>query len=198
MSFKAVYFDLGGVIVRTEDKGPRTRIGQELGRTYHEMELAVFENESGKRASVGEISEYQHWQNAIATLGLPESEIPRVRDAFFGGDIIDHQLLDFMRGLRPQYKVGLISNAWDGLRPWIVSQKFDDAFDHMTISAEIKSVKPDAYIYQYALEQLGVNAEEAIFVDDMPRNIKGCNTLGMHGILFQSAGQVMAEIKQLL
>ncbi len=198
MSIKAVYFDLGGVIVRTEDRGPRTRLGAEFGKSYRDMELIVFENDSSIRATTGEISEEEHWQNAIAALGLPESEIPRVRDAFFAGDQVDRQLLDFMRGLRPRCKTGLISNAWSGLRPWIVSQRFDDAFDHMTISAEIGVGKPAAGIYLHALEKLGVRADESVFVDDVPRNIEACNALGMRGILFQSAGQVIADITQLL
>lgn len=198
MSIKAVYFDLGGVIVRTEDKGPRTRLGAEFGKSYRDMELIVFENDSSIRATVGEISEDDHWQTAIAALGLPQSEIPRVREAFFAGDQIDRQLLDFLRGLRPRCKTGLISNAWSGLRPWIVSQRFDDAFDHMTISAEIGIGKPAEGIYRHALKKLGVRAEESIFVDDVPKNIEACKAIGMHGILFHSASQVMDDIRKLL
>jgi HAD superfamily hydrolase (TIGR01509 family) len=198
MPIKAVYFDLGGVIVRTEDKAPRAALGMEFGKSYREMDIAVFENRSSAEASIGKISEDQHWQNVIETLGLAEADIPRVRAAFFAGDMIDWDIVNFLRGLRGQIKTGLISNAWSGLRPWMVSQKFDDAFDQLIISAEVGMMKPDADIYQHALEKLGVQAHEAVFVDDVEKNIAACEALGMKGVLFLSAEQALADVKKLL
>jgi len=198
MPIRAVYFDLGGVIVRTDDKGPRTALAQEFGKSYAEMDNAVFENESSILATVGHITEDQHWQNVIRSLGLPDSEIPRVRTAFFAGDSIDWNIINFLRELRGQYKTGLISNAWDGLRPWMVSQKFEDAFDYLTISAEVHSGKPAPEIYLHALEKLGVQANESVFVDDVQKNIEGCEKLGMQGVLFHSTEQALNDVKKLL
>ena len=42
MTIKALYFDLGGVILRTEDKTPRTQLAAEFGLTYNEMDKVVF------------------------------------------------------------------------------------------------------------------------------------------------------------
>ena len=198
MSIRAVYFDLGGVILRTEDKGPRTKLAESLGLDYDGMDRAVFGSESSRQASVGIISEEQHWQNAVRALDLPESEIPRIIEIFFAGDQIDHALVGFMRSLRPATKVGLISNAWSGLREWILDHKFDDTFDYMTMSAEVGFAKPDARIYLHALEKLNVRPEEAIFVDDMPANVEGAKALGMRGVLFKSSQQAIADVKSLL
>jgi hypothetical protein len=38
----AIYFDLGGVIVRTEDKEPRTQLGAQFGLTYRQIEEVAF------------------------------------------------------------------------------------------------------------------------------------------------------------
>ena len=59
MSIRAVCFDLGGVILRTDDKGPRTELGKSLGLDYDEMDQAIFASESSRQASVGAISEKQ-------------------------------------------------------------------------------------------------------------------------------------------
>jgi len=198
MSIKAVYFDLGGVIIRTGDKTARTRLAAEFGMNYDEMDHFVFECETAQLASIGKISESAHWLEVTRRLKRPESEMPRIKAAFFGGDSADQEILDWLRSLRKTHKTGLISNAWDGLRPWIIEHKFEDAFDHLTISAEVGIAKPDARIYAYALEQLGVNAAEAIFVDDVQKNITGCEALGMHGVLFKTSDQALAEVKQLL
>ena len=121
-----------------------------------------------------------------------------VRDEFFGGDVLDHELIDTLRDLRSNYFVGLISNAWDDLREYIVAHKYDDAFEHMVISAEVGVAKPDAKIFQIALEQAGVNPDEAVFVDDFIENVQGCQELGMQGIHFRGPEQAMDELKQIL
>lgn len=198
MSIKAIYFDLGGVIVRTGDKAARTRLATEFGMTYDEMDNFVFECPSAALASLGKITEEEHWLDVTRRLNRPESDTQRVRETFFGGDRIDPEIVDMLRRLRKTHKTGLISNAWDGLRAWIASQKFEDAFDHLTISAELGIAKPDARIYEYALKNLGVTASEAIFVDDMQRNITACEALGMRGILFRTAEQTMADIQEIL
>lgn len=198
MSIKAVYFDLGGVIVRTDDRSSRSHLAAEFGMTYDEMDKFVFESQSAKLAGIGKISESEHFLNVTRRLNLPESEMPRIYKAFFAGDSVDMEIIDMLRSLRKTHKTGLISNAWDGLRPWIIKHKFDDAFEHMTISAELGMAKPDPKIYQYALNKLGVEAGEAIFVDDMEKNISACEALGMHGVLFHDTRQALGEVKALL
>jgi HAD superfamily hydrolase (TIGR01509 family) len=198
---KAIYFDLGGVIVRTEDKAPRTQLGAEFGMTYQQIEKVVFGGGlygTGARASLGAVSEEAHWVNVTRSLNLPLDQLRRIQDQFFAGDKIDWKLVEFLREARKTRKVGLISNAWDGLRPWIRAQKFDDAFDDMTISAEARVAKPMPGIYQQALNALGVKAEESIFVDDFIENIHAASALGMKAIHFRDAEQALAEVQSLL
>jgi putative hydrolase of the HAD superfamily len=198
MTLRAVYVDFGGVLVRTEDPAPRARLAQSLGVGEGEIEKIVFENESSAKASLGLMTEEGHWLAVAQTLGLPEGEIPRLREEFFRGDRVDRDLLDFLRRLRKTVKVGLISNAWTGLRAWIVSQHLEDAFDAMIISAEVGVAKPERRIYELALEKLGVAPREAVFVDDMPANAAGARAVGMHAIQFTQPKEMMAELEQLL
>ena len=198
MTIRAVFFDLGGVIVRTEFQAPRQHLAERLGMEYEGLVRLVFESETSRQASLGLISEDEHWAAVIRRLHLPESQTQVVRDEFFAGDLTDIALLDFMRGLRRKYKVGLISNAWSGLRPWIVRKKFEDAFDAMTISAEVGVMKPDARIFQIALEKLGVVPAEAVLLDDFMENIAGARAFGMQAIHFAQPEQALKELKRLL
>lgn len=197
MTIRAVYFDLGGVILRTNNLAPRTALAESLGLSYDEIDRIVFGSTSSRQASTGVISEAQHWLHLMHRLNLPESDADRVMDAFFAGDDVDYTLIDFLRSLRPTYKTGLISNAWDGLRPWILREKFDDAFDHMTISAEVGVEKPDARIYRHALEKLNVRPEQAVFVDDVPANIDAAQALGLHGVLFKTTQQTLGALQEI-
>ena len=201
MSIRAVLFDLGGVIVRTEYQAPRQRLAERFGMDYEDIEKIVFgggANGSAARASVGEITEDEHWQNVMKILKLPGGDYKDIQKEFFGGDVVDRTLIHFVRSLKPKYKTGLISNAWSGLRQYMIREKFDDAFDSIVISAEVGVTKPSAKIYQFALDQLGVKPKEALFVDDFIENIEACEKLGMQGIHFTDPESAIKQVKAFL
>lgn len=198
MSIKAVFFDLGGVIVRTEYQAPRQHLAQRLGMEYDDLVKVVFDSDSGNQASIGAIPADVHWDAIIKRLKRPVEELAAIRHEFFAGDVIDRTLLDFLRSLRGKYTTGLISNAWGDLRDYILREKIDDAFDHIIISAEVGAVKPDPKIYQIALERAGVKPKEMVFVDDFAVNIEGCEKLGIKGILFKDPDSAIKKIRALL
>jgi HAD superfamily hydrolase (TIGR01509 family) len=43
--------------------------------------------------------------------------------------------------------------------------------------------KPDPRIYHLALERLGVDAPDAVFVDDAPGNVSGAERVGIRSVL---------------
>lgn len=198
MSIKAVFFDLGGVIVRTEFQAPRQQLAERLGMEYEDLSKIVFDSESGIRASMGEITSADHWALVLKRLKRPAAELSVIRDEFFAGDIVDRTLVEYIRSLRSRYKTGLISNAWSDLRDFVVREKFDDAFDKMVISAEVGAMKPEPKIFQIALEQFGVKPKEAVFVDDFYINIEGCEKVGIRGIHFKDVESTLQQLKKLL
>lgn len=198
MTIKAVFFDLGGVIVRTEFYAPRQQLADKLGLDFDDLNRLVFDSETSIQATVGTLTSLQHWEAVMKRLKRPAAELAAIRDEFFAGDIVDRTLVEYLRSLRGKYKTGLISNAWSDLRDFIVREKFDDAFDRMIISAEVGAAKPEAQIFQIALEQFGVRPNEAVFVDDFQVNIAGCEKVGMKGIHFKDPETVLQQLKKLL
>ena len=199
MTIKAVIFDLGGVLVRTEDRTSRENLANRLGTTYDELSRLIFTSESARLAMVGKITTQEHWETVRTTLNLTAEEFPSVQRDFWSGDQLDTDLVDFIRSLRPGYTTALLSNAWDNLRHVLAQEwRIDDAFDQLIISAEVGVAKPDPRIYQIALERLNVAPSHAVFVDDFVENVEGAHTVGLHAIHFQSTDQVRAELAQLL
>jgi putative hydrolase of the HAD superfamily len=199
MPIRAVFFDFGGVILRTEYQAPRQYLAERLNMEYDDLVRLVFESETSRKASIGTLTADEHWAALMKRLNRPASDAQKIHDEFFGGDVLDYELIQLIRALRGRsYKTGMISNAWDDLRQYIARQKFDDAFDDITISAEVGVVKPEAKIYHAALEQVQVQAGEAVFVDDFQVNIEGCEKVGMQGILFKDPDQVKQKLKALL
>jgi glucose-1-phosphatase len=198
MTIKAVFFDLGGVIVRTEFQTPRQQLADRLGIDYDDLNKLVFDSETSVRASTGLMSSDEHWISVIQRLKRPDAERQTIRDEFFAGDIVDRTLVEYIRSLRGKYKTGLISNAWSDLRDFIVREKFADAFDKMIISAEVGAMKPEPRIFQIALEQFGVKPKEAVFVDDFSANIEGCEKVGIKGIHFKDPASALQQLKKIL
>ena len=199
MPIKAVIWDLGGVILRTEDPQPRQQLADRLGISRDDLEELVFHGASGRRAQLGEISVNEHWDNVRQILGIPVQDLPALQQAFWGGDQIDETLLNRIRMLQSQYKIGLLSNAFSDLRQVITEYwKFADVFEEMIISAEVGLMKPDVRIYHLALERLAASPNEAVFIDDFARNIEGSRAVGIHAIHFLNCTQAWEELQSLL
>lgn len=198
MTIRAVFFDYGGVIQRTEFQSPRQKLAERFRLEYEDMDKIVFDSPTAKQATVGEIPAEKHWEAVARHLKVGRDEIAEVEREFFAGDVVDHSIVKYLRSLRPRFKVGLISNAWSDMRDYLIRRKLDEIFDTLSISAEIGAAKPGAEIYLHALEQAQVGAEAAVFVDDMPANIKACEMLGMKGILFNDPQEAMGRLKNLL
>jgi len=194
---RAVLFDLGGVILRTEHEAPRQHLAGRLGVEYDELDRLVFQSETSRKASLGEISEEDHWRAVTKRFKWSGGPL-EFRDEFFAGDALDRGLIAFLQSLRGSVKTGLVSNAWSGLRQYILDHKFEDAFDVMVISAEVGVVKPNPKIYQMTLDQLGVSPNEAVFVDDFIENVKGAQAVGMSAIHFKDSSATITQLKKLL
>lgn len=198
MTIRAVFFDFGGVIMRTEFQAPRQHLAERFHLEYDDIDKAVFGSESARRASLGQITEDVHWAEVLKRFKLSPSDRKTFTDEFFGGDVIDRRLVEYIRSLRGKVHTGLISNAWSGLREFISKEKIIDIFDTIVISAEVGVIKPEAKIYKMALEQSGVRAEEAVFVDDMAANIEACERAGMKGLLFKDPQETIDQLNRYL
>lgn len=191
-----VIFDLGGVLLRTEDRGPRTRLAQRLGMTYEELEGRVY---GSREAMKGKISAGTHKKSVMKSLGLPEDAIREFGDEFWGGDRMDTKLVEFIRGLRGDYTTALLSNAWDDLRPLLVKfWRIEDIFDHIFISAEMGLAKPDPEIYRAVSKELGKEPSELVFVDDFIENVLAARKEGWSAVHFRSREGALAELAEYL
>jgi putative hydrolase of the HAD superfamily len=194
-----VIFDLGGVLVRTENRTPRRLLAEKFGMTYEEMDELVYGSPSSKLAGSGKITAEEHQEFVLKTLGLPAGSFKSFGDEFWGGDQLDKVLVDFIMDLRGDYTTALLSNAWDDLRTMLVGLwKIDGIFDHIFISAELKIAKPDPRIYQHVIKELRQDPSEMIFVDDFIENVEAARAEGLHAIHFRSREQALNELAEYL
>lgn len=196
---KAVIWDMGGVILRTNGGESRQELANEYNISLDSLYDLVFNSPSAEKATLGLITEFDHWNSTADSLGFPQKRIQELQERFWAGDGIDKPLLDFIKGLNKNFKTGLLSNAWSGARQYLNQRNACDmVFQYSMFSCEVRLRKPDAKIYRKILELMEVEAKETIFVDDLLENIAGAEAVGIKGIQFKSTDQAIADINSLI
>ncbi|WP_033423890.1 HAD family hydrolase [Actinomadura flavalba] len=94
------------------------------------------------------------------------------------------------RGVR----TALLSNSWGNDYP---RHLFADLFDDVVISCEVGMRKPDAEIFRLAVERLGLEPGECVFIDDIVHNIRAAESVGLHGVHHTEPGATEAALRDL-
>jgi putative hydrolase of the HAD superfamily len=76
----------------------------------------------------------------------------------------------------------LVSNCADNTRPLLAELGIIPLVDAVVLSCEVGSMKPYPEIYVTALEELGVAAVDAVFIDDQPAFCVGSEAVGVGAI----------------
>lgn len=201
MSFRAVIFDLGGVVLDSPlhaiaayerelgippglvnrvvvDTGPTgawSRLERgELSRRDFEVAFEAECAQAGHRISASTMME------RIALCG------PRPR------------MLDAIRSIRGSGRsVAALTNNWaheggggsetDTLR---------ELFDVFVESSKVGLRKPDPRIYTHVCEALALAPRETVFLDDIGRNLKAARALGMTTIKVDDPAQALDELSR--
>jgi putative hydrolase of the HAD superfamily len=90
--------------------------------------------------------------------------------------------------LRERYRLALVTDAQSAYaRGELHKVGLLDYFDPIVISGDHGYRKPDRRLFQFALDGMGVAAENALYVgNDMHRDIFGAREAGMTTVLFES------------
>ena len=114
-----------------------------------------------------------------------------------------HELL---HTLRPHYKLGLLTNAYDAReqRERIQKSGLEHYFDEIVVAAEIGIYKPAPGIFTHLLERMGAQPSDAVYVGDSPgHDVLGAVGAGMQAILVRPgeihprAGMTISNLTEL-
>jgi epoxide hydrolase-like predicted phosphatase len=199
-SIRAVIWDMGGVLVRTEDYTSREKLAEQFHLSRKELEQAVFDSEVSWQAQNGHASSEQMWQEIARRFGLNGKQLQDFEMRFWDGDRLDADLVQLISNLRPKYCTGLLSNAWSDA-PASLERRYGpflSIFDTVVFSAHVGLAKPDPEIYSLLLSRMNMQPREAVFIDDVLVNINGARAVGMQGIQFKNREQIVADLHGLL
>src|SRR6202012_256844 len=99
-------------------------------------------------------------------------------DGLFAGVHPDAAMVDAVRKAREGgVRTALVSNSWGVHR--YPHDLFAELFDGVVISAVEGTRKPSRRMYELGAERAGTTPEQAVYVDDLPFNLKPAEELGM-------------------
>lgn len=115
---------------------------------------------------------------------------------------VDHDVLDLVANLRLRgYCCALATNQQPHRASFMADQlRYRELFDRCFFSCDLGLAKPDRRYFESILAELRVAAEEVVFVDDKPSNVRAASSLGIHAVGFANSkdGSARGVLRQLL
>ncbi|MBX6334916.1 HAD family phosphatase [Candidatus Saccharibacteria bacterium] len=185
---KAVVFDCFGVLVGQGYWTVYRKLGGDLERD------GAFLDSLLDKVNLGKITSDQLAMLVSGRLGI---SIDAYRAAMRADQQPNLEVFDYIRELKPRYKIGMLSNVTRASLEQKVPKELLDLFDVLVLSGEAGLLKPDPAIYRLAAERLGVKSEEIVFTDDHEEYVNGARAAGMHAILFRDLTDFKRQFMEL-
>ena len=198
-TINTIIFDLGGVLI---DWNPRYLYRKLIS---DEQEITTFldtfttpdwneEQDAGRTLAEGTamlVEKHPHHKELIEHFYGRWSEM-------LGGAIQGTvEVLTELKASK-RYHLYALTN-WSAETFPIALEQFDflNWFEGIVVSGTEKMRKPTAEFYHLLLTRYGVEAQQAVFIDDNLRNVQAAQAVGLHTIHFQSPEQLREELAAL-
>jgi epoxide hydrolase-like predicted phosphatase len=196
MAIKAVIFDFGGVL--TTNITSRFTYALYRGTKYHRKpEPKAFLNILHK-FSKGKISEREFFEKTSKIIGKDEKKIRDVWQGILHKSKYRKEMFILIEKLRENgYKVAVLSNTNPTHQQHYSKRGDYDHFHVKILSNLVGYRKPSKAIYKLALRKLKIRPEEAVFIDDLKRNILPARRIGINVIYYKNYRQVFNDLRKL-
>ena len=197
MALRAVIFDYGRVLTGPPDPAAYAELMRITGLSADRLERAYWKDRNAY--DEGKLTGLGFWRQIVrdAGLKLTEREIAELNlwdvRMWTRGDpaMLAWQLAIKERGLL----TAIVSNMGDTVHEHMVRElRWLSRFDVLVWSYQLGIAKPNPAIYRYALEKLGTQPAETLFIDDKAENVEAAVALGMKGIIFSDAGKLRTDL----
>lgn len=197
MSIEAVLFDLGNVLIRWEPEAPYRALipdAEERKRFLAEVCTLAWHAPSDMGRPWAEMI-----AEKIAEYPQHEALIRAWRERFHEmviGPIEGTVALLEQMDAQDVPLFALTNWAADTFIEARPRFPFLDRFRHITVSGELKIMKPDPKIFLHSLEKIGLPAEKVLFIDDSAANIASAKALGFACHHFSVPELLAEDLKQ--
>lgn len=197
MDLQAVIFDYGEVLSGPPDPKAHRRLLEISGLAEEPFEKAYWAHRLDYDADI--LNGQTYWQTVAQDTGVqfsPEQIIQLLEvDATMWMNLNPAMLAWIPRIKEAGFRLGILSNMGDGVLDYLRPRfSWLEQFDHLTWSCELGVVKPDPAIYLHTLKKLNVKPEQALFIDNLQKNIVGAEAVGLQAALFENVEQLQSDL----
>lgn len=196
---KNIIFDFGGVVVNYDPRGYLESLFPDAGTVEYIMEhlfeseyWRLFDQDRADRAACNAVILKKAREDGFG----PQMELVQARwtEHMWTKD----DTVELVKELRNGgFNVYYLTNMPRDLWPEFVGRGLRDLFLGGVASFEIHMTKPDRRVYETLFARTGIDPAESVFLDDMERNIRGAEAVGLRGIRYRDAGAARAELARL-
>jgi putative hydrolase of the HAD superfamily len=195
--YRAILFDLDDTLYDLRSFWrDRLRLALDMVRVRYPH----FDREALVDRAVAERVYMAQWPDFLRRQGVTDEPLIAEAHEVFRSEWFERltlydDALHTLAALRPTYRLGLITNGPSASqRPKIERFGLANYLDLMIVSGEVGVAKPDPAIFKLALDQLGVQPHEALFVGDSPEyDLRGAEAAGMPFVWMNPGGEDLPE-----
>lgn len=194
---KAVIFDLGGVVIHWDSNIAYRYFSERFGLEIEDMKKSI--SKLSPSLQNGKIGEKEFWIRFFEFYGrsLPEDWEDLWLKKFREEARLNKDVMDIVNALKKNgYRVAMITNTEPSHDAWSRKIGWYEPFELVIVSYKEKMRKPDNDIFELALQRLGLEGSECIFIDNREEHVLGAKDVGINAILFKNAEQLKEELKK--
>jgi len=177
-----VYFDMNGVLVRAAVTKACLQLSKESGVTPDVIETLFWQHNSDVCRGSMSIDEF----NTILAQRL--NMLVDWNRYYLQAVEPTPGIASFIEWVAANYRIGIVTNTMPGL----VAPMFERGilpqvdFDVIIDSSEVHALKPEARMFEVAVERAGVGADEILLIDDDRLNLAAAGQMGWHTMSFDA------------
>jgi len=192
-----LFFDLGRVLLTFDHEQAVRQLAEVSDCDADQVRKVVFGSslQSDYERGQLETSEFCDKFRAQTNTNAGDQEICRAASDIFA---INQSVIPLVSALRQSgWAMGILSNTCDAHWSFVrnAGYGFIDLFDPLVLSFNVQSLKPDAGIFEKAVEHVGLEPAQIFFVDDLQCNVLGARAAGLDAVQFTSASQLIRDLR---
>ncbi|MBI4060500.1 MAG: HAD family phosphatase [Elusimicrobia bacterium] len=197
MAIKAVFFDIGNVLLRYSNKRILRKFAWAVGRHPVTVARHIWRGRLVDRIERGEVSGAEIHGLFVSELGY-KGDFARFKRLWCDHFTLDPGSFAILKRLSRRMPTYLLSNT-NALHIEHIRERY--AFPSLVrgaiLSHELRLRKPQREIYEAALALSGTAPGETVFIDDLEENCAGARKAGLHAIRYRGAKDLKRRLAAL-
>ncbi|MCF7823080.1 MAG: HAD family phosphatase [Candidatus Marinimicrobia bacterium] len=194
---KALFFDIGGVLVRVDSKSSIRKLADKLKVSEEGIQDAM-SRDLLIQYEKGHLNSNQFYENLLVNCASAE-QMDLSTFKLYWQDVLfpQEETQAFLKRAAQDFPVWLLSNTND-FHYDIMLKKFPfmQWVTGGTYSFMVGSMKPEPLIYELTIQKSGFRPEEILFIDDLEENVLAARQVGLRAIQFVDYERFKLEAQQ--